>query len=101
MPPGVHALRVDELDSSGQVVARVELPFERATVSEATLVRAGGRVVVQPGQNLWRLARAVYGQGTRYRVIYLANRDQIRDPRRIYPGQAFAVPKVKGRRPAG
>jgi len=49
-------------------------------------------VVVQPGQNLWRLARSAYGTGVRYTVIYLANRDQIRDPRLIYPGQAFAVP---------
>ncbi len=97
MPTGIHSLRVDELDDTGQVVARVELPFERATISAAALVKAGGRVVVQPGQNLWRLARAVYGQGVRYRVIYLANRDQIRDPRRIYPGQTFAVPKVRVR----
>ena len=95
--PGMHTLRVDELDRSGRVIARVELPFERAAVAASALVLAKGRVVVQPGQNLWRLARAVYGQGVRYRVIYLANRDQIRDPRRIYPGQLFAVPSARGR----
>ena len=49
-------------------------------------------MVVQPGQTLWRLARGAYGSGARYTVIYLANRDQIRDPGLIYPGQAFAVP---------
>ena len=93
----MHTLRVDELDRSGRVIARVELPFERAAVAASALGLAKGRVVVQPGQNLWRLARAVYGQGVRYRVIYLANRDQIRDPRRIYPGQLFAVPSARGR----
>ncbi len=36
--------------------------------------------------------RRAYGTGVRYTVIYLANRDQIRDPRLIYPGQAFATP---------
>ena len=49
-------------------------------------------MVVQPGENLWRLARGAYGDGSRYRVIYLANKEQIRDPRLIYPGQAFALP---------
>ena len=87
---GVHTLRVDRLDQAGRVVARVEVPFERTAVAAAEL--AAGRVVVQPGQNLWRLARGAYGSGVRYTVIYLANREQIRDPARIYPGQAFAIP---------
>jgi hypothetical protein len=89
---GKHRLRVDQLDGDGQVLARVELPFQRAAVPPAAL--ASGRVVVQPGQTLWRLARRAYGSGNRYTVIYLANRNQIRDPRLIYPGQAFAVPAV-------
>ena len=53
---------------------------------------SNGQVVVQPGQNLWRLARRAYGAGIRYTVIFLANRGQIRDARLIYPGQVFAVP---------
>ena len=87
---GTHRLRVDQLDGGGQVLARVEVPFQRAAVPRAAL--GPGRVVVQPGQTLWRLARRAYGTGMRYTVIYLANRDQIRDPRLIYPGQAFAMP---------
>ena len=87
---GVHRLRVDQLNGAGKVLARVELPFQRTKVAAGEL--ASGRVVVQPGQTLWRLARRAYGTGVRYTVIYLANRDQIRDPRLIYPGQAFAVP---------
>ncbi|MDP9095211.1 MAG: Ig-like domain-containing protein [Pseudomonadota bacterium] len=88
--PGVHRLRVDQLGPDGRVVSRVELPFQRTATAPDGL--ASGRAVVQPGQNLWRIARQSYGQGTRYTVIYLANRDQIRDPNRIYPGQIFAVP---------
>ncbi len=87
---GVHTVRVDQLDRSGKVMARLELPFQRVAMQSADL--AGGKVVVQPGQNLWRIARLAYGRGTQYRVIYLANREQIRDPQRIYPGQTFAVP---------
>jgi nucleoid-associated protein YgaU len=87
---GLHTVRVDQLDGRGKVVARLELPFQRSAMQSADL--AAGRVVVQPGQNLWRIARLAYGRGMQYRVIYLANREQIRDPQRIYPGQTFAVP---------
>ena len=87
---GVHTLRADALDQAGRVAARVELPFQRAATTVLAVDR--GRVVVQPGENLWRLARAAYGSGVRYTVIYEANQGQIRDPRLIYPGQAFAMP---------
>ncbi|MEN0076042.1 MAG: LysM peptidoglycan-binding domain-containing protein [Paracraurococcus sp.] len=83
-------LRVDQLAAAGAVVARIELPFQRDRLAEGA--PADGRLVVQPGANLWRIARRTYGQGTRYTVIYAANRDQIRDPNRIYPGQVFSLP---------
>lgn len=88
--PGLHRVRVDQLAGNGRVAVRLEFPFQRVLLPEGAL--GEGRVVVQPGQNLWRIARRAYGQGVRYTVIYQANRDQIRDPRLIYPGQAFAVP---------
>jgi nucleoid-associated protein YgaU len=88
--PGPHRLRLDELNAAGQVTARVELPFSRAEIQAASL--AAGQVVVQPGQSLWRIARASYGAGIRYTDIYAANRDQIRDPNLIYPGQVFSLP---------
>ena len=53
-----------------------------------------GQVVIQPGNNLWRISRVIYGRGVEYSVIYEANRDQIRDPDLIYPGQIFTTPGV-------
>ena len=89
--PGLYTLRLDEIGPAGQVVARIVLPFTRARASE--LSSSSERVVVQPGNSLWRIARRSYGEGIRYTVIYEANKDQIRDPDLIYPGQVFAVPK--------
>jgi hypothetical protein len=88
--PGQHNLRVDQIGPRGDVLARVELPMMREAPHGAPV--AGGRLVVQPGASLWRLAHETYGQGTRYTVIYQANRDQIRDPDLIYPGQIFSLP---------
>jgi nucleoid-associated protein YgaU len=53
-----------------------------------------GHVVIQPGNNLWRISRVIYGRGIEYTAIYEANRDKIRDPDLIYPGQIFATPGV-------
>lgn len=64
-----------------------------ADQSEASASRIG-RVVIQPGNNLWRISRVIYGQGVQYTVIYQANKEQIRNPNLIYPGQIFATPGV-------
>jgi nucleoid-associated protein YgaU len=48
--------------------------------------------VVSRGDSLWHISRVTYGTGMRYAVVYKANRDQIRDPNRIYPGQIFVLP---------
>ncbi len=53
-----------------------------------------GRVVIQPGNNLWRISRVIYGSGTKFTVLFEANKDQIKDPDLIYPGQVFMTPDV-------
>ena len=91
IPPGLYTLRVDQVQDTGKVVSRLEVPFARA--SQVELKLAEGSVVVQPGNSLWRIARSNYGAGTHFTTIYQANKDQIRDPDLIYPGQVFALPK--------
>lgn len=91
LAPGLYTLRVDQLGPDGRVVQRVELPFSRAEPASDGPAPVD-RIVVQPGNSLWRIARRVYGEGIRYTVIYQANRQMIRDPNLIYPGQVFEVP---------
>lgn len=87
---GNYDLRADQVDQSGKVTARIALPFLRESIDR--LVFSEGRVVVQPGNSLWRIANHVYGEGISYTLIYEANSDQIMDPDLIYPGQMFALP---------
>lgn len=89
VPPAVYTLRVDQMSSEGIITSRAETPFERASTD---LVLREGTVVVQPGNNLWMIADHVYGSGARYTIIYDGNRDQIRDPDLIYPGQVLTLP---------
>lgn len=51
-----------------------------------------GMAIIRRGDNLWTIARRVYGEGVKYTTIYQANTGQIRDPDRIYPGQVFQLP---------
>lgn len=49
-------------------------------------------VTVQPGNTLWAIARESYGEGLLFVRLFEANRDRIRDPDLIYPGQIFTIP---------
>ena len=120
---GLHVLRVDEVDAAGAVVSRFETPFERevatqelaaaeaeaaapevapasesatnepATADPAAAAAAPITITVQPGFTLWAIARETYGDGVLYVQVFEANRDKIKDPDLIYPGQVFTVPQ--------
>jgi nucleoid-associated protein YgaU len=47
---------------------------------------------VSRGDSLWRISQRTLGGGQRYAIIYRANREQIRNPNLIYPGQIFVLP---------
>ncbi|WP_246594316.1 LysM peptidoglycan-binding domain-containing protein [Mameliella sediminis] len=94
---GTYVLRVDQIDAGGRVLARVESPFLRESAAVLEQAVAGGRgpvrsVTIQPGNTLWGISRQRYGDGMQYVRIYEANRDRIRDPDLIYPGQIFDLP---------
>ncbi len=94
---GIYTLRVDQVDGTGAVVSRTETPFKRETAetlqsSRNTATAPAISVTVQPGSTLWAIARETYGDGLLYVRVFEANRDSIRDPDLIYPGQVFAVP---------
>ncbi len=49
---------------------------------------------VQHGETLWQIAAHRVGDPTLWPALYLANRDQIKDPSRVYPGQELAIPEI-------
>ncbi|KXO79812.1 Ig-like domain-containing protein [Brucella anthropi] len=117
---GDYIIRADLLDNANQVLATARVPFRReagenisavasdtdgqtaapsganggeAASSAAPLQKVDGSVIIRRGDNLWTISKRAYGKGTRYTTIYLANRDQIRNPDLIWPGQVFNMPK--------
>ena len=49
---------------------------------------------VVSGDSLWNIAQDKYGDGEKWRVIYDANKDAIRDPGLIFPGQELEIPNA-------
>jgi len=113
LAPGKHLVRIDQIGADGAVIARAEVPFQIAEdgLSAPTLASGVGSaqagagsageakpaepetLIIRRGDNLWMIAKRLYGRGIRYSTIYQANTDQIRNPDLIYPGQVFVIPE--------
>ena len=97
---GVYTLRLDQLDQSGKVSSRIESPFKREDRSvladQMQDIVSPARInviTVQPGNTLWAISRERYGKGILYVQVFEANKDKIRNPDLIYPGQIFDLPE--------
>ncbi|WP_312014456.1 LysM peptidoglycan-binding domain-containing protein [Bradyrhizobium sp. AUGA SZCCT0283] len=85
--PDSAAPQQPQLAAAGSTV----LP-DSGSPSSTVVVPKITTTTVSRGDSLWRLSQVSYGAGTRYAVIYKANRAQIRNPNLIYPGQVFVLP---------
>jgi len=48
---------------------------------------------IKKGDSLWKIAKNVYGNGADYPKIFEANKEVIKDPDLIFPGQMIRIPK--------
>lgn len=82
-------------DYTAEVETPVEEPAEETPEEETPAEEPASQArtyTVEAGDCLWNIAYEVYGTGTRWTVIYEANRDTIRDPGMIYIGQVLTIP---------
>jgi nucleoid-associated protein YgaU len=49
---------------------------------------------VKAGDSLSKIAKNVYGKASEWKRIFEANRDTIKDPDKIYPGQKLKIPSA-------
>jgi nucleoid-associated protein YgaU len=47
---------------------------------------------VKAGDSLSKIAKHLYGDAKQWRKIFEANKDKIKNPDLIYPGQIFTIP---------
>lgn len=86
---------VAETDTANTDTASTATASTAAATTEAAAPVAApttATVTVQPGLTLWSIAEQKLGDGAMYVQVFEANKDQIRDPDLIYPGQIFTLP---------
>ena len=54
--------------------------------------KAGGTYTVKPGDTLSKISKEQYGDANKYMKIFEANRDKLKDPDKIQPGQVLTIP---------
>lgn len=54
--------------------------------------KSAGTYTVVSGDSLWKIAKTYYGNGSKYTKIFEANKDKIKNPSLIYPGQVLTIP---------
>jgi len=52
----------------------------------------GQSYTVQSGDSLSKIAKRVYGDANKWHAIFDANRDKIKNPDLIHPGQVLTLP---------
>ena len=85
---------VSKVRSGGSSTAPAPAPEPQADGDSSPAGSVGTQTyVVAKGDSLSKIASGQYGDGQKWRRIYEANRDLIKDPDLIYPGQQLRIPE--------
>jgi nucleoid-associated protein YgaU len=84
-----------DASSSSASGSKPAADFSDVTSGESTSAPAastGKSYTVKSGDSLSRIAKEHYGDASQWKRIYEANRDKIKNPDLIHPGQEFTIP---------
>jgi len=108
--PGINDLQIDVVDG----VATIKGETDDPSALEKVILMAGNAMgieevradevssptqtyevqyyEIEKGDSLWKIAKNFYGDGNKYTKIFDANREVIKDPDLIFPGQKIRIP---------
>jgi nucleoid-associated protein YgaU len=91
-----NALGVETVQA-GELTVADQIPIEGEDIVEytgETIDQAAGvsYYEIQKGDNLWKIAAKFYGDGTQHTKLFEENREVIKDPDKIFPGQKIRIP---------
>ncbi|CAD1786913.1 LysM peptidoglycan-binding domain-containing protein [Xanthomonas arboricola pv. juglandis] len=79
------------VDSTADVTPAADFSNVRTSV-QSTAQLVGESVTVQAGDSLSSIAKRHYGDGNLWPRIFEANRETLKDPDKIFPGQVLQLP---------
>ncbi len=75
---------------------KVSTQTQRTTESSPAPTTKNKTYTVVKGDTLWAIAKKFYGNGSKYTIIFNANKDKIKNPNLIYVGQVLTIPADQG-----
>ena len=58
-------------------------------------------VTVKSGDTLWKISEEAYGDGSKYNLIFEANKPMLKSADAIFPGQQLRIPALESLKEAG
>jgi nucleoid-associated protein YgaU len=83
---------------SGKLAEKLKSAFGSLTEKIAPSTRTH---TVRPGDTLYHLAKRYYGDGSRWKDIFEANRGTLKDPDMLPAGALITIPRLPGEKGAG
>ena len=78
----------------GNIQGIQKINVDAVTVADGSTIRGDDEFyTIEKGDTLWKVAEKAYGSGAKYQKIFEANREVIKDPDKIFPGQKIRIPK--------
>lgn len=85
--------KVLTINGATAYVTEVSATSTRTTVNSPA-PKKDTTYTVKSGDTLWNIAKKFYGNGSKYTLIYEANKDKIQNPNKIQVGQVLVIPSV-------
>jgi nucleoid-associated protein YgaU len=77
---------------SGGTSTAPTAPAKPTPTSPSAAPAAPRTYTVVAGDSLSKIAKKLYGDGNKWKRIFEANRDTVKDPDLIHPGQVLRIP---------
>lgn len=103
----IESFTFGEKDATGDVEFNLQFKqYKKIAIKKATIVsfsqgtravlgasaNSGRTYTVVSGDSLWKIAKKMYGDGSKHTKIYEANKSIIKNPSLIYPKQVLTIP---------
>jgi nucleoid-associated protein YgaU len=88
-----------DVKSTEQISKQHDFSDVQSSVGSTEQITGGGGVgerthTVESGDTLSHIAKQFYGKASKWSAIFEANRDQLDNPDRIFPGQVLKIPAI-------
>lgn len=80
-------------ESQAQPQTQSQMPKTQTAGASVSGGQGSRTYTVQSGDSLSKISKQFYGDANQYMKIFEANRDQLKDPNQIRPGQELKIPE--------